>query len=103
MQTFNEKIWGLMRQIPKGKVTTYGEIARAAKKPGAARAVGNACNANPDAPQTPCHRVVRANGDIGGYAHGVKRKIELLTAEGVKVSSGKIVDFENRLFSFGKP
>lgn len=97
---FNEKIWNLMDKIPRGKVATYKELARAAGNPNAARAAGNACNANPNAPKTPCHRVVSSDGRIGGYAHGVKRKIALLDGEGVKAKAGRIADFEKRLYKF---
>ncbi len=89
-----------MLEIPIGKVTTYGELARAAGKPGAVRAVGNACNANPNAPKTPCHRVVASNGSIGGYAQGIQKKIKLLAAEGIKFRAGLVVDFEKRLYEF---
>jgi len=70
--------------------------------PLASRAVGNACNANPNAPRVPCHRVVSSSGEIGGYAHGQMRKISLLAKEGVKVRNGKIADFEKKLFHFAK-
>ena len=94
--TFNQTVWETLSLIPKGKVITYGEIARVLKKPKASRAVGNACNANPHAPAVPCHRVVTANGSIGGYAFGEKKKIALLKKEGIRVNKGKIVDFEQR-------
>lgn len=99
-QAFTYKTWGLLRRIPRGMVTTYKEIAAAIGKPGGARAVGNACNKNPDASRVPCHRVVASSGKLGGYAHGTKKKIELLVKEGVGVRGGKIVDFEKRLFRF---
>lgn len=97
---FQRKIWRLIKKIPRGKVTTYGELAKAAGKPQAGRAVGNACNTNPYAPSTPCHRVVSSSGKIGGYAHGVKKKIGLLAKEGVEARTGKIVGFEDKLFRF---
>ncbi|HLC79696.1 MAG TPA: MGMT family protein [archaeon] len=100
MKSFNGKILALLLQIPRGKVTTYTALARAAGSPKAYRAAGNACNKNPNSPQVPCHRVVSSNGKIGGYARGTKRKIELLEGEGIKISEGKVVDFEKRLFSF---
>lgn len=89
-----------MKRIPRGKITTYALLARAVGKPKGARAVGNACNANPFAPKVPCHRIVKSDGSIGGYAQGVKRKKALLIHEGVRVHNGKIVDFERRLFRF---
>lgn len=100
METFTQRIWKLLSKIPRGKVTTYSELARAAKSPKAVRAVGNACNKNPHAPRVPCHRVVSSDGGLGGYAHGSAKKIAILKKEGVKVKDGKITDFEKRLFRF---
>ena len=65
--SFRDKIYQLARQIPKGKVATYGQLADLAGSPGAARAVGMCMKTNPDAPQTPCHRVVAADGKPVGY------------------------------------
>ncbi|MBI4210108.1 MAG: MGMT family protein [Candidatus Diapherotrites archaeon] len=100
MPSFNQKIWRLIDKIPAGKVSTYKELARAAGSPNAFRAVGNACSANPNAPKTPCHRVVSSGGKIGGYAHGVERKIRLLASEGIRVADGKVTGFEERLFRY---
>ncbi len=88
--SFTEKVYRAMRRIPHGKVTTYKSLAKAVGHPKAARAVGNACNANSDAPRTPCHRVIASDGGLGGYAHGLKKKAALLKAEGVEVVRGKI-------------
>lgn len=99
---FKEEVWEKLKQIPPGSVTTYVALARALGRPGAARAVGNALHKNPNAPFVPCHRVVCADGLIGGYAFGVERKAELLHKEGVCCEKGKIVDFKNRLFYFDK-
>ena len=83
-----------MLRIPRGNVTTYGEIAHAIGNPKAVRAVGGACNQNPFAPDVPCHRVVSSDGKIGGYAHGPAKKIALLKREGVFVRNGEILDFD---------
>ena len=79
----NERCYEILVKVPKGKVTTYGEIARALKSK-AYRAVGNAMNKNPYAPKVPCHRVVNSNGEIGGFAHGTKKKIEMLRKEEIQ-------------------
>ncbi len=92
---FSQKVWLAMLRIPKGKVASYQTIARMTGSPLASRAVGNACNANPFAPHVPCHRVVASNGTLGGYAHGLAKKIALLESEGIMVRKNKIVDFEN--------
>lgn len=85
---FQEQVWQELRKIPRGEVRTYAQIAAALGKPKAARAVANACAANPDVPNTPCHRVVCADGGLGGYSGqgGVIGKLQLLKAEGVDVS-----------------
>lgn len=93
---FNEKVWLALKLIPRGRVTTYKEIAKYLGRPEAARAIGNACNQNPDAPDTPCHRVVKSNGGLGGYARGMKKKIELLKREGVRVEKGKVKEFKEK-------
>ncbi len=94
-----KKVYELLRQIPKGQVSTYGEIAR---KMGvrAYRAVGKIVSQNRDIPATPCHRVVRTDGGISGYAFGVDKKIALLKSEGVEVRDGEIVDFEKKFYKF---
>jgi len=86
-----------MKRIPKGKVSTYREIAKFIGKPNAFRAVGNTCNKNPNAPRVPCHRVVKSDGRVGGYAFGEKKKILLLQNEGIKVKKGRILNFEDCL------
>lgn len=83
--SFAAKVYKLTRQIPKGKVATYSQIARLGGRPGAARAVGALMRANPDAPNTPCHRVVAKDGRLTGYSGGggVKTKKKMLVKEGV--------------------
>jgi len=89
----------LVRRIPAGRVTTYGEIARALGKPKHWRVVANILSKNPHPVAIPCHRVVRSDGRIGGYIFGRKRKEELLRAEGVEVRRGK-VDLSRFMFRF---
>ena len=83
--SFNQKVWALTSRIPKGRVTTYGELAKALGG-NAYRAIGNAMNRNPYAPGVPCHRVVGSNRSLTGYAHGLEKKREMLIAEGVACS-----------------
>jgi AraC family transcriptional regulator of adaptative response/methylated-DNA-[protein]-cysteine methyltransferase len=78
---FQERVWQALRAIPPGKTATYAEIARAVGRPKATRAVAQACAANPLAVAIPCHRVVRADGELSGYRWGVERKRELLGRE----------------------
>ena len=98
--SFDLSVWNLLKKIPKGRVTTYKRIAIALGKPNAARAVGNACNRNPNAPKVPCHRVVCSDGSIGGYAKGEKRKIALLKSEGITIKNNKALLFSKQLFEF---
>lgn len=79
---FQRSVWAAMRRIPWGQVRTYGQVARMAGHPGAARAVGGACNANSMIVVNPCHRVVAAGG-IGGFGSGLAWKRRLLALEGV--------------------
>jgi len=96
---FDEKVWQLLKKIPRGHVTTYGTIAKKLGSKGY-RAVGMACHRNPYAPVAACHRVVYSDGSIGGFASGVKKKIRMLEKEGVTVRKNKIVDFGKVFYKF---
>ena len=78
---FEARVYAVVRRIPKGQVRSYQWVARQLGHPGLARAVGNALNRNPYAPQVPCHRVIRSDGSLGGFAHGPARKRALLLEE----------------------
>lgn len=95
---FNERVYTLTKKIPKGKVSTYKEIAHALNCK-AYRAVGNALNKNPYF-SVPCHRVIKSNGFVGGFARGQKAKIKLLKNEGISIKNNKIIDFKEVLFGF---
>ncbi|MEN8147517.1 MAG: MGMT family protein [Campylobacterota bacterium] len=101
MTPFQEEVYRALEKIPKGSVTTYGAIAKYLGTK-AVRAVGTAVGKNPNAPKTPCHRVVPVSGKIGNYSGegGVATKIRLLNEEGVKVKEGKIVDFKQLLYIY---
>ena len=103
---FNNEVYNLLKKVPKGKVTTYKILAEAAGTK-AYRAVGRAMNKNPygilncrGKNMVPCHRVVASSGHLHGFAHGLKKKKELLEKEGIKVKDNKIVGFEEVLFRF---
>jgi methylated-DNA-[protein]-cysteine S-methyltransferase len=89
MNSFYEKCYNVLRRVPKGKITTYKEIARALNS-GAYRAVGTAMNKNPYAPIVPCHRIINSNGKLGGFSSGLKNKIKLLKSEGIEIKNNKI-------------
>ena len=78
------KVWNYLKKIPKGKVKTYLEVAKAIGKARAVRAVANAIGKNPFPPKIPCHRVIRSDGKLGGYSAkgGIKTKKKLLKIEG---------------------
>jgi O-6-methylguanine DNA methyltransferase len=78
---FHLQVWGELRKIAWGQTISYGELARRLGKPGAARAVGRACGANPIPLIVPCHRVIAANGALGGFSSGLERKRWLLLHE----------------------
>jgi AraC family transcriptional regulator of adaptative response/methylated-DNA-[protein]-cysteine methyltransferase len=80
---FQERVWAELRKIPAGETRSYAEIAAAAGKPAAVRAAGSANGANNVAVLIPCHRVIRSDGSLGGYAYGLDIKRELLAREKV--------------------
>ena len=94
-----------MKKVPKGKITTYKELARAVNSK-AYRAVGTAMNKNPQGflsgGKIPCHRVVNSDGRVGKFASGTKKKIEMLKKEGVSISKEKVEDFGKFLFNLNK-
>jgi len=98
---FQHAVWRALGKIPEGKVTTYAAIADYLGTK-AVRAVGTAVGKNPNAPQVPCHRVVRSDGRIGHYSggDGVATKIALLAAEGVETEGGRVVEFQRRYWDF---
>src|SRR5437868_4643911 len=75
------RVWEALRRIPRGETRTYSDIAREIGAPAAVRAVGSACGANPVALVVPCHRAVRTDGGLGGYAWGLTVKRRLLELE----------------------
>ena len=86
-------VYDILVQIPEGKVTTYGDIAKALGHPRASRVVGRILNKNPNPIVTPCHRVIKSDGNIGGYAFGKIRKKELLKREGLCFIGDSTADF----------
>ena len=78
---FQEAVWAALQEIPYGQTRTYGQLAAALGRPGACRAVGNACNRNPLLIVIPCHRVVGRRGSLTGYAAGLATKEFLLNLE----------------------
>ena len=96
---FTEYFYTLVKQIPEGRVSTYGALARALGDIRASRAVGRMLNQNPYAPVVPCHRVVMGDGSLGGFGAGIPEKIKRLAKEWVYVSDDRVVDFEDIFFN----
>ncbi len=96
---FYEKIYAKLKEVPKGKITTYKILAKAINSK-AYRAIGTALKKNPYSPIVPCHRVVRSNKNVGGFAKSSKKKIEMLKKEGIKIKNNKVQNFEKVLYKF---
>ncbi|UCF11761.1 MAG: endonuclease V [Thermoplasmatales archaeon] len=90
--------YDLVRQIPKGKISTYGAVAKALGNINASRAVGRMMNQNPDADDMPCYKIVHSDGRLGGFGLGIDDKIRRLKEDNIFVKDGEIVDFEYVLF-----
>lgn len=90
--TFRDRVYQITKKISKGKVATYGQIAKLAGNAKAARAVGMCMKTNSDAPRTPCHRVVASDGSLTGYSagKGISTKKAMLLAEGVYFNKNKV-------------
>ncbi len=86
-------VYAMLKRVPAGMVTTYGDIASAVGNPGASRAVGRILNKNPNPVIVPCHRVVGSDGTIGGYAFGKRSKMNLLLGEGMQFTGDCLNDF----------
>jgi len=95
---FSERVLRLTAGIPPGRVTSYGELAKALGGVKFSRAVGNALHRNSNPIRIPCHRVVNSDGSLGGYSGGTQEKIKLLRNEGIRIRNGRILDFERVFF-----
>ena len=88
-ESFAEKVYRITAQIPKGKVSTYRDVAHQLRCK-AYRAVGQALNKNPYAPKVPCHRIIASDGSLGGFASGLAKKKQLLRQEGISIKNNAI-------------
>lgn len=100
MTEFELRVLECTKKIPKGKITSYKELAKAIGLSKSYRAVGNALNKNPWAPEVPCHRVVKSDGSIGGFMKEIRDKRVLLQKEGILFKNNRIKDFEKVFFKF---
>ncbi|MBR9679129.1 MAG: MGMT family protein [Nanoarchaeota archaeon] len=94
-----EQVYKIVEQVPEGKVITYKRIAEKLNCK-CYQLIGQIMAKNPYAPKVPCHRVVKSNGEVGGFNGKIenKEKIRLLEKEGVKIENGKIIDFKKICF-----
>ena len=95
-----EKVYKKLLEVPKGKVTTYGELAKAIGLKNGQRVIGRIMSKNPYPVIVPCHRVIKSDGKIGGYAWGEKVKAKMLSNEGIKIKNGKILDMKKDIYRF---
>ena len=95
-----QKIYKKLLEVPKGQITTYGDLAKAVGLKNGQRIVGQIMNKNPYPVIIPCHRVVMSTGKIGGYAYGEHVKIKMLNDEGIQIENGKIVNLKDTLYKF---
>ncbi|MEK6936960.1 MAG: MGMT family protein [Nanoarchaeota archaeon] len=96
--SFNQKVCKLLLKIPKGKVSTYKDIAEKLNSK-AYRAVGNALNKNKHPESYPCYKIINSNGKLGGYSKGLKLKIKKLKKDGIKIKNNK-VNLNKYLYKF---
>jgi len=95
-----QKVFKKLLEVPKGQITTYGELSKAVGLKNGQRVVGRIMNKNPYPVIIPCHRVVMSTGKIGGYAYGEHIKTKMLNDEGIEIKDGKIIDLENKIYRF---
>ncbi len=95
-----EKVYKKLLEVPKGKVTTYRELAKAIGLKNGQRVIGRIMNKNPYPVIIPCHRVIKSDGKIGGYAWGEKVKAKMLSNEGIRIKNGKILDVKKAIYRF---
>ena len=98
--TLGTKVYRQLLRVPEGKVTTYGDLAKAVGLKNGQRVIGTIMKKNPFPVIVPCHRVVKSNGKIGGYVYGERMKSQILAREGIKIKAGRIMDFDKEKFYF---
>ena len=95
-----QRIYKKLLKVPKGQITTYGELAKAVGLKNGQRVVGKIMNKNPYPVIVPCHRVVMSTGKIGGYAYGQDIKTKMLSDEGIEIKNGKIMNLKDTVYRF---
>jgi len=98
--SLEQQVYKKLTEVPQGKITTYGELAKAVGLKNGQRMIGQIMKKNPYPGIIPCHRVVKSDGKIGGYAYGGAVKTNMLRIEGIQIQNGKILDWHNKLHKF---
>jgi methylated-DNA-[protein]-cysteine S-methyltransferase len=98
--SLEQQVHKKLTEVPKGKVTTYGELAKAVGLKKGQRIIGQIMKKNPYPTIIPCHRVVNSDGKVGGYAYGGDVKTNMLQKEGIKIQNGKILDWNKKFHKF---
>tara|TARA_Y100001949_G_scaffold26672_1_gene19709 strand:- start:811 stop:1110 length:300 start_codon:yes stop_codon:yes gene_type:complete len=94
------KVYKKLLEVPEGKITTYGDLAKAVGLKNGQRVIGTIMKKNPFPVIIPCHRVIKFNGEIGGYSYGKKIKSNMLSKEGIEIKDGRILDFNKKKYCF---
>ncbi len=95
-----QQVYKKLTQVPQGKITTYGELSKAVGLKNGQRVIGQIMKKNPYPVIIPCHRVVKSDGTVGGYAYGGDIKTNMLQKEGIKIHDGKILDWNKKYYKF---
>ncbi len=98
--SLEQQVYKKLTEVPQGKVTTYGELAKAVGLKNGQRIIGQIMKKNPYPAIIPCHRVVNSDGKVGGYAYGEDVKTNMLQKEGIKIQNGKILDWHKKFYKF---
>ena len=98
--SLEQQVYKKLTEVPQGKVTTYGELAKAVGLKNGQRIIGQIMKKNPYPAIIPCHRVVNSDGKVGGYAYGGDVKTNMLQKEGIKIQNGKILDWYKKFHKF---
>ncbi len=98
--SLEQQVYKKLTEVPQGKITTYGDLAKAVGLKNGQRVIGQIMKKNPYPGIIPCHRVVKSDGMVGGYAYGADVKTNMLRKEGIQIQNGKILDWNKKFHKF---
>lgn len=99
MKSLDSRVYRNLMRVPRGRVTTYKELALSVGMRNGQRAIGRIMNRNPNPIKVPCHRVVRSDRSVGGYAYGEPAKKNILSAEGIVIKNGMVLHWDKVFLS----